>query len=151
TIHQAAEAAEEVEIKPPVPVNKSLVSLDRFILVRALPILFNQLFISYGWGVLAAYAIIYGQEINISNPAYFFLFLALGIILSRIASGKLVDRGHIHKVIVFAIAVTAISFFAFSYFHNATAYYISAFFIGIGYGTLLPALQTIYINMAPAS
>lgn len=150
-IHKAAEAAEEMDRSIPSTPVKTPVSLDRFILVKALPILFNQLFITYGWGVLAAYAVIYGQEIGIHNPAYFFLFLATGIMLSRVVSGKLVDRGYIHQVIIFAIAVISISFFAFSYFHFALAYYIAAFFIGIGYGTLLPALQTIYINMAPAS
>lgn len=130
---------------------KAALSLDRFILVKALPILLNQLFITFGWGTLAAYAILYGQEISVSNPAFFYLFLALGIIASRITSGKLVDRGHIHKVIIFAISVVSVAFFCFSYFHNPIAYYISALFIGVGYGTLLPALQTIYINMAPAS
>src|SRR5690606_30546527 len=113
--------------------------------------LFNQFFITYGWGVLAAYAVLYGQEIGITNAAFFYLFLALGIISSRVVSGRLVDKGHIHQVIIFAVAVVSAAFFCFSYFHNATAYYVSAFFIGIGYGTLLPALQTIYINMAPAS
>lgn len=169
-VHQREEEQEEADFvssqSVPVPVavpehvpvprarkhlNTALLSLDRFILVKALPILFNQLFISYGWGVLAAYAIIYGQEIHITNPAYFFLFLAMGIMVSRIISGKLVDRGHVHKVLTFAIGVTSIAFFTFSYFHTVAAYYISALFIGIGYGTLLPALQTIYINMAPAS
>lgn len=126
-------------------------SWDRFLLVKAMPILFNQFFITYGWGVLAAYAVLYGQEIGITNAAFFYLFLALGIISSRVVSGRLVDKGHIHQVIIFAVAVVSAAFFCFSYFHNATAYYVSAFFIGIGYGTLLPALQTIYINMAPAS
>lgn len=139
---------EEEIIKPK---SKLALSLDRFLLVKGLPILLNQLFITFGWGTLAAYAILYGQEIGINNPAFFFLFLALGIISSRIVSGKLVDKGHIHKVIIFAIVVVCLAFFCFSFFHNNIAYYISALFIGVGYGTLLPALQTIYINMAPAS
>lgn len=133
------------------PIEKTTLSLDRFLLIKALPILFNQFFITFGWGTLAAYAILYGQEINITNPAFFFLFLAGGIIVSRITSGKLVDRGHIHKVIVFAVSIVCLGFFGFSYFHNSAAYYVSAFAIGVGYGTLLPALQTIYINMAPPS
>lgn len=142
----------KIPIKTPIVKTQRIpLSLDRFLLVKGLPILFNQLFITFGWGTLAAYAILYGQEIGITNAAFFFLFLATGIIISRITSGKLVDRGHIHKVIIFAISVVGAAFFCFSYFHTAVAYYISALCIGIGYGTLLPALQMIYINMAPAS
>lgn len=141
---QQTEVVEETSKRPPL-------SLDRFLLVKAIPILLNQFFITYGWGVLAAFAVLYGQEIGITNAAFFYLFLAMGIIFSRVISGKLVDKGYIHQVIIFAVAVVSISFFCFSYFHNSIAYYASAFFIGIGYGTLLPALQTIYVNMAPAS
>jgi len=133
------------------PAEKTTLSLDRFLLIKATPILLNQFFITFGWGTLAAYAVLYGQEINITNPAFFFLFLAGGIIVSRVTSGRIVDRGHIHKVIIFAVAIVALGFFGFSYFHHTAAYYVSAFAIGVGYGTLLPALQTIYVNMAPAS
>lgn len=132
-------------------VEKNTLSLDRFLLIEALPILFNQFLITFGWGTLAAYAVLYGQEIGVTNPAFFFLFLAAGIIVSRIAAGRLVDRGHLHKVIIFAVSIVCLGFFGFSYFHNAPAYYVSAFAIGVGYGTLLPAMQTIYIQMAPAS
>ena len=130
---------------------KQPLSLDRFILVKALPILFNQIFITFGWGTLMAYAILYGIESGVENAGLFFLFLAGGIITSRVISGKLVDRGHIHRVIIFAVAVVSLSFLSFALIQTVYAYNISAFFIGIGYGTLLPALQTIYINMAPTS
>lgn len=130
---------------------KQPISFDRFLLVKAIPILFNQIFITFGWGTLAAYAVLYGIESGLQNAGLFFLFLAAGIIVSRIASGRLVDKGHIHQVIIFAVAVVTISFVSFALIHTVYAYNISAFFIGVGYGTLLPALQTIYIEMAPAS
>lgn len=137
--------------REPISEHKQAISLDRFILVKGLPILFNQIFITFGWGALAAYAVLYGIESGVKNAGLFFLFLAAGIIASRIISGKLVDKGHLHRVIIFAVAVVTISFLSFALIHTVYAYNISAFFIGIGYGTLLPALQTIYIDMAPAS
>lgn len=131
--------------------HKQPISLDRFLLIKAIPILLNQIFITFGWGTLAAYAVLYGIESGVKNAGLFFLFLAAGIIVSRITSGKLVDKGHIHRVIIFAVAVVTLSFLSFALIHSVYAYNISAFFIGIGYGTLLPALQTIYIDMAPSS
>lgn len=127
------------------------VSLDRFILVKALPIFVNQLFLSFGWGTLIAFAVLYGKEIGIHNAGIFFLFLAGGIVLSRVTSGKFVDRGHIHKVMAIALFVITLGFVSFALLHSIYAFCASAFIIGIGYGTLFPALQTIYINMAHSS
>jgi len=127
------------------------VSLDRFILINALPIFVNQLFLSFGWGTLIAFAVIYGKEIGIQNAGIFFLFLAGGIVLSRVSSGKFVDRGHVHKVMATALLVITLGFVSFALLHSIYAFCASAFVIGIGYGTLFPALQTIYINMAHSS
>lgn len=139
-----------------IPIRKKLdkippMSFDRFILIKAVPILFNQLFISFGWGTLIAFAVLYGKQIGIHNSGIFFLFLAGGIVLSRVTSGKFVDRGHLHLVMTFALLAITVGFSGFALLHSIVSYCISALMIGIGYGTLFPALQTIYINMAPAS
>ena len=123
-------------------------SFDRFILIKGLPVFFNQIMVTVGWGMLITYAVLHGKQLNIPNASIFFLFLAVGLILSRIISGRFVDKGYIHIVSIIALSVITISLFSFSTWHAAIAFYISAFFIGIGYGTLLPAFQTIFINMA---
>ncbi|MCZ2278207.1 MAG: MFS transporter [Bacteroidia bacterium] len=130
--------------KPPV-------SFDRFILIKAIPIFINQLFLSFGWGTLIAFAVLYGKRIGIHNPGIFFLFIAAGIILSRINSGKFVDRGYLHWVMTVAIIAITIGYLCFASFQNVYSYGLSAFILGLGFGTLFPALQTIYNNMAPAS
>src|SRR5690606_21543886 len=61
-------------------------SWDRFMLLKGVPIFFNQLFISYGWGTLVAFAALYGKQTGVHNPGIFFLFLACGLILSRVTS-----------------------------------------------------------------
>lgn len=139
-----------------VPIRKKLdeippISLDRFILVKAIPILINQIFLAFGWGTLVAFAVLYGKEIGIDNPGVFFLFLAVGIILSRVTTGKYVDRGHLHQIMVIALSIITMGFVFFAIFNSIYLFCFSAFVIGLGYGTLFPALQTIYINMAPAS
>lgn len=133
------------------PENVPPISFDRFILIKGIPILINQLFLSFGWGTLVAYAVLYGRDLGIHNSGLFFLFLALGIILSRVTSGKIVDKGHLHVVMMFALLLISIGFVCFALLHSIYYFCFAAFVIGIGYGTLFPALQTIYINMAPAS
>lgn len=128
--------------------NKPPLSVDRFILIKGLPIFFNQILVTTGWGMLLSFAVLYGKQINIPNAGMFFLFLAFGLILSRVISGRFVDKGHIHVVAVVALSIICISFLAFSLLHSIVAYCGSAFFIGIGFGTMLPAFQTAFINMA---
>lgn len=127
------------------------ISFDRFILLKAFPIFINQLFLSFGWGTLISFAVLYGKETGIHNSGVFFLFLAGGIVLSRVTSGKFVDKGYLHQVMVVALLVISLGFISFASLHSIYFFCISALLIGIGYGTLFPALQTIYINMAPSS
>jgi Arabinose efflux permease len=129
-------------------IEKPRLSLDRFILIKGIPIFLNQLLVTTGWGMLLAFAVLYGKEIHIPNAGMFFLFVAGGLIISRIISGRFVDRGHIHTVSIIALSTISVSFLAFALLHSIVAYCASAFFIGIGFGTMLPAFQTSFINMA---
>ncbi|MDU1889980.1 MAG: MFS transporter [Dysgonomonas sp.] len=126
-------------------------SLDRFFLVKGWLIFLNQLLPCFAWGTIGPFVAQYGKQIDIPNAGIFFLFWAGGIIVSRVFAGKLVDKGRIHEVNVSAMAIVAIAFFTFATMHNIYAFCISGLFIGIGFGMMFPALQTLYINLAENS
>ena len=128
-------------VRPPL-------SFDRFILLPALPVLINQIIMTSAWGTLIPFAALYGKSIGIQNSGILFLFLAFGIIVSRIFSGKMVDKGYIHPVIISELLIAAIGFVVYSQVHMLVAFCVSVFVVGVGFGMLLPALQTIYVNMA---
>jgi MFS family permease len=46
------------------------------------------------------------------------------------------------------MAIVTASFLVFALVHNIYAFCISGLFIGVGFGMMFPALQTLYINMA---
>lgn len=123
-------------------------SFDRFFLLPAWPIFLNQLLPSFAWGTIGPFVAQYGKQINIPNAGIFFLFWAGGIIVSRIFSGRMVDKGYIHLVNTSAMGIVAIAFLGFALIHNIVAFCVSGLFIGIGFGMMFPALQTLYINMA---
>lgn len=123
-------------------------SFDRFFLLPAWPIFLNQLLPSFAWGTIGPFVAQYGKQINIPNAGIFFLFWAGGIIVSRIFSGRMVDKGYIHLVNTSAMGIVAVAFLAFAVIHNIVAFCVSGLFIGIGFGMMFPALQTLYINMA---
>lgn len=135
---------ELMEEKPPL-------SFDRFILVKGIPIFFNQIFITFGFGTVIAYAVVYGKEVGIHNAGTFFLFMAIGVMLSRINSGKLVDKGYVHQVVMASILILIMGFVGFAFARNMYLFSGAAFVLGLGFGTFIPAMQTIYVNMAPAS
>jgi predicted MFS family arabinose efflux permease len=138
-----------MKIKPRKPMQETVpkLSLDRFILVKALPVSVNLIFCAIAYGTLISYGVLYGEEIGIHNPGVMFLFMALGLGLSRIFSGRLVDRGNVHIVSIVATAILAVSFAVFALIHNVYAYSIASFMIGMGFGSIAPVFQTMFVNM----
>lgn len=126
------------------------ITLENMFLIKSWPIFVNQLFITFCWGTIGPFVAQYGLMINISNPGIFFIFWAGGIMASRIFSGKFVDKGYIHLVNLIAMLLISLSFVMFSMWHNVFAFCFSGLMIGIGYGMLFPALQTLYVNMSKA-
>ena len=137
-------------IKAPIKtkVERQKISFDRCFLIKGWPIFLNQLLPCFAWGTIGPFVAQYGKGLGIPNAGIFFLFWAGGIIASRVFAGKLVDRGKIHEVNVSAMAIVAIAFLVFALVHNIYAFCISGLFIGVGFGMMFPALQTLYINLA---
>ena len=129
---------------------KEPISLDRFILVRATPIGVNLLGIGICYGALFAFAALYGKELNVQNTGMFFMFMALGMTLSRFFTGKLIDKGYIHQLMSISLTLLALSLILFGLATNSFLFFTAAFFIGISYGVLSPTFQNLFINMAPA-
>lgn len=150
TLGIVATAMIKAPARPKVEQSQKL-SMDRFFLLKGWPIFLNQLLPCFAWGTIGPFVAQYGKQIGIFNAGIFFLFWAGGIIASRVFAGKLVDRGKIHEVNVSAMAIVAIAFFAFATIHNIYAFCISGLFIGVGFGMMFPALQTLYINLAENS
>ena len=138
-------------IKAPVKihvVHDQPLSLDRFLLVQGIPIGINVIFIAVSYGMILSFAAMYGKEIGVKNTGMFFTMMAIGIAVSRIFSGKLVDRGKIHFASLMGLLILAFSLVLFSLSTNSLFYFLSALLIGLGYGILFPAFQTLVINMA---
>lgn len=129
--------------------DKEPFTLDRFFLVKGWPIFLNQMLPTFAWGTIGPFVAQYGLSIQVANPGIFFLFWAGGIILSRVFAGKLVDRGHVHRVAVGALILITCAFYVFATVHNIYAFCISGVFIGIGFGALFPSFQILYINLVP--
>lgn len=127
------------------------ISLDRFILIKAIPIGINLLGIAICYGALFAFAALYGKSLHIENTGMFFMFMALGMTFSRLFAGKLIDKGYIHQLMSYSLILLTLSLLIFGFAQNLYMFFGSAFFIGISYGVLSPTFQNLFINMARPS
>lgn len=123
-------------------------SWDRFLLKPAIPVGINLLFIAFGYGTAFTYAAKFGKQIGIESTGLFFLFTALGMTLTRLFAGRLLDKGYLKQLMIASIATIAIGYTSFGFATEGLLFYIGAFLIGIGFGIASPTFQTIFVSMA---
>jgi Arabinose efflux permease len=124
-------------------------SLDRFFLKNAIPSAISYMLCAIPYGMIVSFVVLYGKDIEISTPGYFFIYMSVGLGMARLISGKLVDRGKIHIVSVISQIILTITFAAFAIFHTEIAFFSAAFMIGVGFGISVPAFQCLFVNVAP--
>lgn len=136
----------QAEPKVPQPL-----SLDRFILIKAIPIGINLLLISLSYGMVLSFAAVFGKEKGITSTGLIFTMMALGMAASRLFSGQLIDRGHIRWVNASGLAALVAGFAIFTYAAVPLMFFSGALLIGIGYGISFSAFQILFINMGTHS
>lgn len=146
-------------IKKEKVIQKEAISLDRFFLSKGVFSGISLLLLGIPYGMITTYVALYGKEIGINKGiGLFFSLMAVGLIISRLFAGKLVDRGKLVKVISVGSIITLFSFLLFSYIGKFNVispilpmilFYTMALIFGIGYGMMFPAYNTLFVNLAP--
>ena len=143
------------------PIKREPISLDRFILLKGIPAGICLLLLSIPYGMTTNYIAMYSRQIGLQVPTgFFFTCMAVGMAISRIFSGRLVDRGKITQVIATGIYIVILSFFLLSFCANlivwnstvcSILFFTIALCLGIGFGIMFPAFNTLFVNLAPNS
>lgn len=133
------------------------VAWDRFFLFKGFNAGFTLLLLGIPYGMIVTYIALYGREIGVSSGVgLFFTIMAIGLTISRFTSGKMVDRGKLVSVITWGTALCLLSFvmlaalkFIDNNFILLIAFYFVSLLMGIGYGLIFPAYNTLFVNLAP--
>ena len=151
----------KVKKRQPAATGGKLLSIDRFFLLEGIPASIAFFMLAIPYGITSSYIAIYAEQIGVVHGAgLFFTVQAAGLIVSRLVSGRLVDKGLITQTIVRGIfiamlGVTGEGLLSFVAGHSLNLgyilYFLSAFLLGYGFGTIFPAFNTLFINMAPHS
>lgn len=145
---------------PAAQPNRAL-SVDRFFLLEGIPASISFFMLAIPYGMTSSYMALYASQVGITSSAgLFFTVMALGLVSSRLNSGKRVDRGLVTQTIRLGIVIALFGILAEALLStvagwNLTAgyvlYFTSALLIGYGFGTMFPAYNTLFINLAPNS
>ena len=137
---------------------KQPIAFDRFFLLKGFYSGLCLLMLGIPYGMLTTYVAIYGKELGIhSGMGVFFSLMAVGLIGSRLFAGKLVDRGKMLFVIGYGTLICLLGFFLLAGLKKVEIYnpqlmivlfYLVAVVLGVGYGMIFPAYNTLFVNLA---
>ena len=144
-----------------VSVKREPVSLDRFILLKGIPAGVDLLLLSVPYGMTTTYVAMYARQVGIeSGSGLFFTLMAAGMAVSRIFSGRQVDRGRVTAVIFRGMCLVCVCFFVLASCAEAARwspvlakgmFFGTALLLGVGFGTMFPAFNSLFVNLAPNS
>lgn len=135
-----------LRVPPKPPHSHAVLSLDRFLLIKGIPAGIALLFVTISYGLVLAFAAMYGKDHGIGHTGLFFVALAAGILGARFFTGRFLDRGHCERVGVLGAVLAAASLLLLGLFPTAVCYFAAAISLGFGYGMNFPAVQTMIVN-----
>ena len=131
------------EKKPHAPL-----SLDRFFLTRAIPQFVNFIFVGFAYGPVTNYIALYAKELGIGGSGWFYALIAAGLIINRITTGRLIDKGYLIHLVGTGMTLNIIAYFMLAFSHTPITFFASAFLIGTSLGLIFPGYQTMCVNLA---
>ena len=131
------------EKKPHAPL-----SLDRFFLTRAVPQFANFIFVGFAYGPVTNYIALYAKELGISGSGWFYALIAAGLIINRVMTGRLIDRGYLIHLVGTGMTLNVVAYFILAFSHSPVTFFASAFLIGTSLGLIFPGYQTMCVNLA---
>ncbi|OMF56541.1 MFS transporter [Paenibacillus sp. FSL R5-0490] len=116
---------------------------------NAVPVAISAGILAFAYSGILSFISVYAKELDLLEAAsFFFVVYAAFIIMSRPFTGRWFDTYGENKVIYPAIILFAAGLFLLSQANSTFVFLLSGAIIGLGYGTIVPSLQTVAIKQA---
>ena len=126
---------------------KSRLSLQDIIETKVLAVSFVALLTAFAYSSITSFITVFAETKQLlAYVSLFFIVFALSMLLVRPWVGKIYDRKGPSAVIYPSFIFFAIGMMIVSVMSSQWTMWLSAVFIGIGYGSLFPCLQTLAIQ-----
>ncbi|WP_226669007.1 MFS transporter [Metabacillus litoralis] len=123
------------------------ISLEDLFDKKALPIALIGSLVAFSYSSVISFISMYAKELELLEAAsYFFVVFAVVMILSRPFSGRLFDTKGPNSVIYPALIFFVLGLILLSFAQTTFVFLLAGGLIGLGYGSLVPCLQTLAIQ-----
>ncbi len=134
-------------IRPIKSLAKPKLALSDFVEKKALPISLMAMLISFSYASIMSFISTYAESKNLLPYAsLFFVVFAISMMCLRPLTGKIYDKYGPSYVIYPAVALFSVGLMVLSQINSLTGLLVAAVFIGIGFGSAQPCLQTLSIQ-----
>jgi len=111
---------------------------------------FITIIINLGYGSVVTFIVIFGQERGIEQIFLFYIFNAIMATLARPIAGKWFDEKGPFALVLLCTFMTFIGMWVLSFAHSSLLIAIAGVLFGVGFGCLIPTLQSWALLMTPA-
>jgi len=113
----------------------------------AMPVAFLGGLIAFSYASVLSYLSIFAQEKDLLAFAstFFFVFAAV-MLLTRPFTGKIFDEKGPHYILIPGMLLFIVGLILLAFMGSAVLFLVAAAFIGLGYGALVPSLQTLAVQ-----
>lgn len=107
--------------------------------------------VTFGYGAIATFIVIFGEERGIDQIFLFYLINAIMASVSRPVAGKWFDRNGPKGIVLLCIFLAFVGTWVLSFAHSNLMIILAGIFFGIGFGSLMPTLQSWTLSQTPAN
>jgi predicted MFS family arabinose efflux permease len=111
---------------------------------------FITIIINLGYGSVVTFIVIFGEERGIEQIFLFYIFNALMATLGRPIAGRWFDEKGPIGLVLFCTFATFVGMWVLSFAHSSLLIAISGALFGLGFGCLIPTLQSWALVMTPS-
>ncbi|MGE8560221.1 MAG: MFS transporter [Acinetobacter sp.] len=134
-------------IKNQVETVKRKLTVHDFVEKKALPVSIMAMIISFSYASIMSFISTFAESKNLLPYAsLFFVVFAISMMSLRPFTGKIYDRKGPNYVVYPAIILFSIGLIVLSQISTVTGLMLAAVFVGMGFGSAQPCLQTISIQ-----
>ena len=112
---------------------------------------FITIIINLGYGSVVTFIVIFGQERGIEQIFLFYIFNAIMATLARPIAGKWFDEKGPFALVLLCTFMTFIGMWVLSFAHSSLLIAIAGVLFGVGFGCLIPTLQSWALLMTPTN
>ena len=99
-----------------------------------------------GYSIINSYMVPFTVERNLAGASTFFMLMGIAMFAVKPISGKMIDKYGLFKLVVITMAIYIASFIFIGTAHTTWAIFAGAICAALGYGSALPAFQTMAIQ-----